>query len=202
MNPTAAILKKIGILAGIVVACLILWMVLVYFPTSKNNEQFEVQKKNLEAKVSSEISDNQVRFMQILVDSLSTTLTNAEARIYPLNKLLQLGHDIEAICKKHDLNLLTITPDYEKISLIYKEQQEVSELPLGFRVEGKFAQLSQFLDAIPTFPFLMRVNEFNIQKKDIIKDANLVIEFKGAVVLRKERVDEVTNDNLNLPNKA
>jgi len=202
MNPIAAILKKIGILAGILVAGIVVWVLLIYMPAQKKIEKLNIEKARLEEKVRAEISDQQVQFMKNMVDTLIVKLERAEARIYPLNRLLKLGEDIDHICSDFGLKLVTITPDYSQISIIYKEQQEVSELPVSFRVEGQFSQLAEFLDAIPTFPFLMRVNAFNIEKLDIVKDTKLMIELKGAVVLRKERVDEVTNENLNLPNKA
>ena len=173
----------------------------IYLPGKKEINQLQGELDRLLQKGNEQITEGRMQVMKGIVDSLDKDLDDGMNRIYPEEKLLDLGRAIENIAKKYNLKLVSVSPNYSSLSLFQQEQTELSELPMMMEFSGKFKHMTRFLDNIPNFPFVLRVNEMKIENKEQ-SSAGLTFELRGVIVLRKERSDERIVDNIKGRNRA
>lgn len=193
--------KKILLIPSLVLLSLVLWLVLFYLPLHHNASVLKKRLTTLEEKERSQISQKEIQKLENVVDSLSSNITKQMEKIYPEEKLLDLGRAMETIGKKYNLNLISITPDLTSLSAIWEATNEISELPISIEFQGQFMQVAQFLDGIPEFPFLLQVKEISLKREEK-EGRSLIILIRGAIVLRKERLDESTVKREIIANKA
>ena len=177
------------------------WIMGIYFPDQKEIGELESRLNTLVQKGKEHITEGRVQVMMQIVDSLAKNLNAGMNRIYPEEKLLDLGRAVDQIAREYRLILVSITPDYASLSLFKENQEEISELPMMMEFNGSFQNMTRFLDNMSTFPFVLRVNEVTIQKKEQ-NSSGLKIDLRGVIVLRKERSNERIVDNTKARNRA
>ncbi len=193
--------KKLTTLMVFVVVLIAGWVVGIYFPGKKEIDQLEGKLSILVQKGKEQISEGRLEVMMGVVDSLATDLSTGMKRIYPEEELLDLGRSIDNIASQYNLILVSISPDYSSLSLFQEKDTEISELPMMLEFNGRFKHMTRFLDNIPDFPFILRVNEMKIQKEEL-SSSGLTFELRGVIVLRKERSNERIVDNVKGRNRA
>jgi len=193
--------KQIIIIPVFIVVFLIGWIVGFYVPIHKESGILKKRLVMLEQRERQRISEDKIQMMKNVVDSLSTTLDNKMKKFYPEGRLLELGRAIQVTGKRYGLNLVSIKLDYSSLALLKDDNEQISELPMTMEFKGTFVQLGKFLDDIPKFPFVMRVNEVLLEKKKR-GNSNLNITLQGIIVLRKERAHENTRERKNVTNRA
>ena len=181
--------KTIIIIPSFIIGLLFVWIILVYLPVSKNKGELKKQLTKFEEMERTNIAESKVREMKSIVDSLYTFIDEEMNHIYSEEHLLDLGKAVESIGKQYNLQLLSIVPVYDSLALLSEETSKISELPISIEFQGGFTQLTQFLDGIPEFPFVLRINEVFIEKKGQ-ESSDLTILLRGVIVLKKERTDE------------
>ncbi len=181
--------KTIIIIPSFIIGLIFVWIILVYLPISKGKDELKKQLTTLEEKERNNISETKVNEMKNLVDSLGMSIDEGMKHIYSEERLLDLGKAVDSIGKQYDLQLLSIAPVYDSLALLIKETSLLSELPMLIEFKGGFNHFTQFLDGIPEFPFVLRINEVLIEKKDQ-ESSDLNILLRGVIVLKKERMDE------------
>ena len=159
------------------------WVVMVHIPASRDLKQLNQQLAALEEKERQRVPEHRIQAIRTQVDSLSVNVDERMERFYPEEQLLDLGRTIESVGKQYSLRLVSITPDYESLPLFVENNKEISELPLSIEFKGHFEQLTQFLDAIPEFPFVMRFREMVYEKENSSKK-ELYITLKGVGFVR------------------
>ncbi len=192
--------KQIVIIPVFIVVLLIGWMVGVYVPAHKESGLFKKRLATLEQRERQRISEDKIRMMKNVVDSLFTTLDNKMKRFYPEARLLDLGRTIQSTGKRYGLSLISVKLDYDSLALL-KNNEQISELPMTMEFKGTFNQLGKFLDDMCRFPFVMRVDQVSLEKKGQ-RGSDLNIELQGIIVLRKERDHEITTKRKNVTNRA
>ena len=175
----------------VVLTLIIAWYVMYYTPLDKAQKESQRKILVLEGKIEDKVTTQQVDMLQFEIDSLEKYLKSQEARVYPVEKLLGLGNELKEMVKPFGLKVITITPDFKSVSKIGPAMKDVGELPLTINFQATFNQFSKFLDGVPDLPYVLRVNEISIQKPE--KGYDLLINIKGVIVLRKERVPSVDN---------
>lgn len=181
--------KKTILLPSLAFLLLAGWFVVIYLPVQREMGDLKKRLTALTERARNEIPEVQVRSMKVVVDSLSSKLKEGLNRVYPQEKLLDLGRQIESIGGRYGLRLSSIAPDYQSLSQLKEGGKEILELPMTMEFEGEFLRFARFLDGIPEFPFVMRINEVLFEKKTE-ESSVLKIQLRGVIVLRKERVHE------------
>ena len=179
--------KKIVMLPSVLIALLVAWVVAFYLPVSKQTKEMNQRLIQLEEKEREAIPEREVVLMERLVDRLSSKLDSCTQRIYPEEKLLDLGRVVEKIGKTYGLKPVSIAPDYGSLSRLAQSQEEISELPMMIEFGGSFSGFSRFIDGISDLPYAMYVREVVIQK-DEEQRSSLSFQLKGVIVLRKAEV--------------
>lgn len=180
---------KIFILPFATVVLIIVWLSVLYLPVIRNKKELENKWELLQNQIRSEVPEARLETMKTFVDSLFAYIDVREGHFYPVEKLLDLGRSIEQIGKQYGLKLISVSPDYESLALIQKTEEGVTELPLTLEFTGSFIQFAKFVESVPDFPYVIRVNEVFLEKESEDKPALNVI-IKGVIVLRKESADE------------
>jgi Tfp pilus assembly protein PilO len=110
---------------------------------------------------------------------------------------LDLGRIVDRLGKQYGIRLVAISPNYGSLSQISQSTEDVNELPITLEFKGRFSGVSRFLDNIHELPYVLRINETVIEKAEE-GGSLLKIEFRGVIVLRKERADDyaLTKDNV------
>jgi Tfp pilus assembly protein PilO len=180
---------KIFILPFATIVLLIVWLSVLYLPVIRNKKELEKKWELLQNQIRSEVPEARLESMKTFVDSLFAYIDVREEHFYPVERLLDLGRSIEQIGKQYGLTLVSVSPDYESLSLIQKAEEGVTELPLTLEFTGSFNQFAKFVESVPDFPYVIRVNEVFLDRES--KDSLvLTVIIKGVIVLRKESADE------------
>jgi Tfp pilus assembly protein PilO len=180
---------KIFILPFATIVLLIVWLSVLYLPVIRNKKELEKKWELLQNQIRSEVPEARLETMKTFVDSLFAYIDVREEHFYPVEKLLDLGRSIEQIGKQYGLTLVSVSPDYESLSLIQKAEEGVTELPLTLEFNGSFNQFAKFVESVPDFPYVIRVNEVFLDRES--EDPHvLTMIIKGVIVLRKESTDE------------
>ena len=179
-------LKKLLYLPGIVLVLIVFWILGFYLPIEGQSKVLNQRLNTLQDKVQDNVPEIKVQMLQIIVDSMKVRLDDNKSRLYPEEELLNLGKAIEKNCRQYGLTLKSITPDYKSLAQIADNNSEVIEMPLSFQMEGRFSQLTAFLDAIPGQDFVFHLNGFSIFK-EAENSIVLTIELKGIFLLRKSQ---------------
>ena len=177
----------------ILIAVVAAWYFLIFSGIQKEQSQLQNEMIVLQEKLKDRISKSQIELIQTEIDSLNTFLNTQNKRIYPVENLLTMGQEIEKMVKGYGLRLVTITPDFNSVTNLGQSMQDISELPVNIVFYGTFHELTKFIDSIEDLPYVMRIDEVHISKPED-KKGILDIDFKGVIVLRKERVS--SDDNL------
>lgn len=181
--------KKLILIPSILAGVIVVWVVMFFLPVQKQSEQLGERLSFLEEKQRKEIPESRVRMMQAVVDSLNARLDNFNARIFPEERLLDLGRTVEGVGRRYGMTLVSIAPDYGMLSLLSQSNETVSELPMTMVFEGSFSGFAEFMDGMEEFPFLIRIHEASIEKEEE-SASSLEIQLRGVVVLRKERSND------------
>ena len=183
--------KQIVIIPSFILSLVIVWLISVHLPIQREMKIFDGRFDQLREKERKLVPESSVQIVRKDVDSLSTDIVNRMKRLFPEDRLLELGRVIDEIGTAYSLILISVTPDYEKLSLFSEEGEDISQLPLSMEFEGKFTDFTQFLDGIPNFPIAMHFDEVKLEKEDLEK-AELKIEFHGTIVLKRLPKNEST----------
>jgi Tfp pilus assembly protein PilO len=178
---------KIFILPLATIVLFVVWLSVFYLPVIKQKKSLEKKWELLQEQIRDEVPELKLQTMKTFVDSLFVYLDVREERFYPAEKLLDLGRAIEQIGKQYELKLISVSPDYESLSLIKDTEEGISELPLTLEFTGSFTKFASFIESIPDFPFVIRANEIFLVLES---EGQLEITIKGIIVLRKGSVDE------------
>jgi Tfp pilus assembly protein PilO len=181
--------KKRIMLPLMITILVIMWFTGIYLPISRETGILNKRISSLQIKMGKEIPELKIKMIKIVVDSLNNQLNNLEQRFYPENELLELGRLIEKIGKRFGLSLVSVTPDYESLSLLIEKKEEVFELPMKTEFKGTFRQFTKFMDAIPELPFVFKVSGVYLLKESQ-SHPELKIQLQGVIVLKKERKNE------------
>ena len=179
---------KIFILPFATIVLLIVWLSALYLPVIRNKKELEKKWELLQNQIKNEVPEARLETMKTFVDSLFAYLDVREEHFYPVEKLLDLGRSIEQIGKEYGLTLISVSPGYESLALIQKAEEGVTELPLTLKFTGSFIQFAKFVESVPDFPYVVRVNEVFLDREE--DQVALTVIIKGVIVLRKESVDE------------
>ncbi len=183
--------KKLFLMPGLMILILVVWIIVVYLPTNREMGALKDRLVSLNAMEQQRISENQVRHLRTILDSLYMWVDESMERIYPEEQLLDLGRVIENIGKEYGLELISIVPDYESLSLFIEQSGEIVELPVMMQFGGRFEQLAQFLDHSNALPYVLRINEVIIENNSESQySSELDITMRGVIVLKKERMDQ------------
>ena len=180
---------KIFILPLATLVLFIVWLSVLYLPVTRDKKELEKKWGLLQNQIRSEVPESRLGTMKTFVDSLFAYIDVREEHFYPVEKLLDLGRAIEQIGKQYGLTLISVSPGYESLSLIQKAEEGVTELPLTLEFTGSFIQFAKFVESVPDFPYVIRVNEVFLEKESEDQLA-LTLNIKGVIVLRKESVTE------------
>lgn len=161
------------------------WVVIVVIPWQSELSQLNARFNELTLKESARISQVDVQILRAKVDSLDLKLTKKRTRLFPGEKLLDLGRTIEKLGNANGLKLISITPDYDSLHLI-QQKNKISNLPVSIVFEGRFHQIGQFLDRCNKFPFVFRVNQITMDKPEP-KINKLTIMLNGIMVIGNSR---------------
>ncbi len=179
-------LKKLLYLPGIVLVLIIFWVLGFYLPIEGQSKVLNQRLNTLQGKVQDNVPEIKVQMLQIIVDSMKVRLDANKARLYPEEELLDLGKEIEKSCRQYGLTLKSITPDYKSLAQIADLNSELIEMPLSFQIEGRFTQLTAFLDAIPRHNYVFHLKGFNVFK-EADNSRVLTIDLEGVFLLRKSQ---------------
>jgi hypothetical protein len=155
----------------------------------------------LEEKERQEIPESKIRLMQGLIDSLSASFERRMDRIYPEEDFLKLGDTLEKVCKSYDLKLTSIIPDFKGLSQLIEGKTDISELPITIELTGRFLDLGSFIDDLDHLPFIIKLNEVNLEKQ-VENQYNLKITLQGVIFLRKEREHDGIQNRKTITNRA
>lgn len=178
--------KKLIMIPLLVVILIAVWLAMAYLPVNRETGVLKERLAVLQEKTKQQVPAWKIRMMKIVVDSLFKELNERERRLYPEDKLLDLGREIERIGKRYGLRLVSIKPDYESLSLLVGKNEDVSELPMTTEFKGAFQEFTRFMDAIPEFPFALKIKGLSLLKESQ-NHSELKIQLQGAIILRKER---------------
>ena len=167
----------------------IVWLSALYLPVTRDKKELEKKWELLQNQIRNEVPEARLETMKTFVDSLFAYIDVSEEHFYPVEKLLDLGRSIEHIGKQYGLTLISVSPGYESLALIQKAEEGVTELPLTLEFTGSFIQFAKFVESVPDFPYVIRVNEVFLENESEDQLALTVI-IKGVIVLRKESVSE------------
>jgi Tfp pilus assembly protein PilO len=181
--------KRIILPISFIVVLLVGWIIMVYWPASKELGRLNRRLSDLKEKERQIIPEEKIQAMRIAVDSLEAYLNASLDRFYPEEELIDLGRAIESIGKEYSLQLVNITPDYESLPLFQGNPKEISELPVTVDFSGGFPDLTRFLDTMSDFPFVMRFEEMTLSKEGSLS-RELSISLKGVVVFRNVKTPE------------
>ena len=183
---------KVFILPLMTIIFFIVWLGAFYLPVTREKKLLEKKWELLQEQIKAEVPEVHLQSMKTFVDSLFAYIDVREEKFYPAERLLDLGRAIDQIGKQYELILISVSPDYESLTLIRETEEGVSELPLTLEFTGSFMNLANFIESVRDFPFVIRVNEVFLIKES---ESQLDITIKGVIVLRKGSVSEDTIEN-------
>lgn len=173
--------RKVFILSALFLVLVVAWAGILILPSQKEIATLNSRLITLQDKERSRISPMDVQILHSRVDSLQVSVNRKMKRIYPGEKLLDLGRTIEQLGTRYGLKLLSIAPDYNSLDLFRRDNQ-ISDLPVQMNFEGRFRDFGRFLDQRTTFPFVLRVNKIELDKSEPQLD-KLTIALKGVLVI-------------------
>lgn len=173
--------RKILIIVALFFVLVIAWAGIVVMPSTQEISSLDKRLSTLEEKERSRISPMDVQILSNRVDSLEQHVTVKMTRIYPGEKLLDLGRTIEQLGGKYGLKLLSLSPDYNSLHL-FREENQISELPIQINFEGRFIDFGHFLDQRADFPFVLRVHKITMDKSES-QLKKLTIALNGVLVI-------------------
>jgi Tfp pilus assembly protein PilO len=180
---------KIFVLPLATIILFFVWLGVFYTPVTRDKKQLEKKWELLQNQIKSEVPESRLESMKTFVDSLFAYIDVREEHFYPVENLLDLGRSIDKIGKQYGLTLISISPGYESLALIQKADEGVTELPLTLEFSGSFIQFAKFIESVPDFPYVMRINEVSLYKESE-EQPTLTANAKGVIVLRKESINE------------
>jgi len=180
---------KIFVLPLATIIHFFVWLGVFYMPVTRDKKQLEKKWELLQNQIKSEVPESRLESMKTFVDSLFAYIDVREEHFYPVENLLDLGRSIDKIGKQYGLTLISISPGYESLALIQKADEGVIELPLTLEFSGSFIQFAKFIESVPDFPYVMRINEVSLYKESE-EQLTLTANAKGVIVLRKESINE------------
>jgi Tfp pilus assembly protein PilO len=180
--------KKLFVVPSIMGLIVIGWILLVFWPAAKTIKALTEESRILIQKDKQSISDLQVKSIQLEADSLTRKLEADMRRLFYEDQLLDLGRVIEQIGKQYGLNLLTVTPDYQFLSSLKENQEQITVFPMTIVFGGTFSQFTKFLDNINEFPIVFQV-ETILFKKESESGSKLTGEMHSKIVMRKKLKD-------------
>ena len=181
--------KNIVLIPSILFGLIICWFIFIYLPARKEMGNLHEKLAQLVQKQKEIVPEHKIHQMRLVVDSLKTEVDSCLSRFYPDEELVTLGRMVDALSKRHKLTLISVVPDYESLSVFSDQTDDIFELPLTFTFDGEFRSLTQFLDDMPGFPYVMRLNEVLIEKEDVTSEGIQII-VKGVIVFRNEEMSK------------
>lgn len=173
--------RKVLLFGGLFAILLVAWVVIIFVPSQNEIKSLGLRLEELKAKEQARISPMDVQILTNRVDSLEVRVAQRAEKIYPGEKLLDLGRTMEKLGSQYNLKLLSITPDYESLHL-FREENQISDLPVQMNFEGNFRDFGRFLDERSTFPFMIRVHRVTMDKAEP-EDKKLTISLNGVLVI-------------------
>lgn len=173
--------RKVIILGVLFLVLIGAWAGVVLLPSKAELAKLSLRYEDLRLKERSRVSQMDIQILKGRVDSLDQQLAAGLKRIYPGDQLLDLGRNIDQLGRQYGLKLLAITPDYRSLHL-FRQTNQISDLPVNLIFEGQFEQLGRFLDNSSRFPFTLLVHEVSVDKPQLEKSL-LTISLQGVVVI-------------------
>lgn len=189
----------IGLTALSVVSFLI-WYFLLYTPQA--NEKMELNKEIEEYREMEKehVPESRLLLMEQKLDSLKAKVRRIKSQYYLDRAILDLGRQIEQIGKTFGLEFKKISLiDYDILNFFSDQSgRTIAELPVQVEFEGEYNELTDFLDNIDTFPFLIRFTDISILNDDNTADTISIILIGKVVITKSElgEIEGVTNENV------
>ena len=177
--------KKIIILPALMVLFVLIWIFFIFIPKSNQIKELNHHLAELNKKEQQKVSESKIKAIEKDIDNLSKKFHNNVSRFFPEKSLLDLGEYFENIGGRYHLKLNSIMPDYASLHLLKDESQDVTELPVKMEFNGSFLQFARFLDNIPGYPFIIRIQQVSIANIEN-KYSKLNITLHGIVIIKKE----------------
>jgi len=178
--------KKIKGFLPIVASVLFFAMTFFFFvkPMQKQIRDYSARSRVLEDKIKKDIPEWRILKMKNLADSTKTVMELIEKRILGNEKLYDVGTQIGQQAKDHQMTLVAVRPDYSKLAILQDTKEEIHELPITIELKGYFKDFTRFWDAIPDFPFAMKVMGVNFLRESVEKPV-LTVEMKSIFFFRE-----------------
>jgi Tfp pilus assembly protein PilO len=179
--------KKMISMLLIIVLALAAWVLLFLMPLQTRKKQLDQEHERLTALRSRRVSVLEVQRLRSEADSLETRINESMERIFKGDQLLEMGRIMERIGSEYGLKLASITPDYGSLS-IFRESDQISNLPVQMKFEGAFNGLAGFLDNFDQFPFIINIEAVSVTRTDPYQN-HLNIDLQCIVVINNKRED-------------
>ncbi len=163
----------------------IVWFFIYYTPARRQISDIRANIAVLDRKIRQDIPEERILAVQQETDSLVTSLQRRKTRIYPMSDFLLLGRRVQDAINKYDLTLVSLNPMYEKIEQAQRDTSEIAELPMTIVVKGRYSGFKRLIDEQNEWPFVIRMDAFDLQREDIAK-STVLFSIKGVIFLKKE----------------
>ena len=140
------------------------------------------KKAEMLVNVQKSIPESRIVYLKKLTDSLQASLDRKRGRVYPRSDFEGLGKAVQRVIEPYGLQMVSISPVYDDLSVLWNTPAEFSDLPVQLELKGTFSQFSRLLDQLNAMPFAVKISDFNLVKETGPKP-NLQIKLRGKVVL-------------------
>ena len=190
--------KKLIMLISVMILAVVLWGVLLFLPKSSQLHELNNKLEKLEVKEEKKVSPADVNIVKTRIDSLQKQIDSLEENIYSGRQLLDMGRKLEKIGSEYDLELVTVSPDFESLS-IFNNNEGLSQLPVIITFKGRFSDFSGLLDDINNMPFTIRLTGIRVIRNDPSK-RNIEFNIYTDIVI-ENNFGETETDNLSETSK-
>src|SRR4030042_4469477 len=153
-------------------------------PLQKQIREYSARSKVLEDKIKKDVPESQIQKVKKLADSTQTVMELIEKRILGSEKLFDIGTLVGQQAKEYQITLVAVRPDYTKLAILQDKKEEIHEFPITLELKGYFKDFTRFWDAVPGFPFAMKVTGINFLRETIEKPV-LTVEMISVFFFRE-----------------
>lgn len=167
----------------------VLWFAGLIMPQSNKITRLNGEIDEFVKLEKQQVSDNTIQLMMLKLDRLTTDIKDVKAHFYPEDEILDLGRRVEKIGENHGLEFISISPEeFANLDFFKGDNKDVTELPIVIEFKGIFKELTDFLDSVEEFPFIIRLNDIKIINGDV-RSQELNIYIKGNVVIARSGIN-------------
>lgn len=192
--------KDIIVLIGMFIVVFVIWYFVLYTPQTDTMEELNTTIQEYIEMEKQHVPESRILFMEQKLDTLRARVRKIKSQYYLDRAILDLGRHIERIGNKYGLTFQKISLiDYNILNFFSDESgQTVAELPVQVEFQGEYNAITNFLDNIDEFPFLIRFTDVSILNDDE-ETETIDIILIGKVVITKSEIGEtegVTNERI------